>query len=193
SCLYFSNLKSAALGGAAHLVNFCSTDTIAGVLMAQRYYGCPMAGFSIPAAEHSTIISWGKNKEKEAFESILDQFLSGPVSVVSDSYDIFNACKHIWGDKLKERVMERSEDSCLVIRPDSGDPAETLIEVKKRNTLLFLPQDLLVTVFENGSLVQDYSLEEIRKNALLRDEELIPNLNHHEHELLHNHINGSIH
>lgn len=27
--------------------------------------------------------------------------------------------------------MERSEDSCLVIRPDSGDPAETLIEVNK--------------------------------------------------------------
>jgi len=49
--------------------------------------------------------------------------------VVSDSYDIFKACKHIWGDKLKERVMERSEDSPLIIRPDSGDPAETLIEV----------------------------------------------------------------
>lgn len=45
-------LQSAALGGAAHLVNFCSTDTVAGLLMAQRYYGCPMAGFSIPAAEH---------------------------------------------------------------------------------------------------------------------------------------------
>lgn len=49
--------------------------------------------------------------------------------MVSDSYDIFKACKHIWGDKLKERVMERSEDSALIIRPDSGDPAETLIEV----------------------------------------------------------------
>ncbi|KTF89756.1 hypothetical protein cypCar_00047336 [Cyprinus carpio] len=99
--------------------------------MAQRYYACPMAGFSIPAAEHSTIISWGKSREKDAFECLLDQFPSGPVAVVSDSYDIFKACKHIWGDKLKERVMERSEDSALIIRPDSGDPAETLIEVIK--------------------------------------------------------------
>lgn len=99
--------------------------------MAQRYYGCPMAGFSMPAAEHSTIISWGRSREKEAFESMLDQFPTGPVSVVSDSYDIFKACRHIWGDKLKERVIERSEDSCLIIRPDSGDPAETLIEVIK--------------------------------------------------------------
>lgn len=49
--------------------------------------------------------------------------------MVSDSYDIFKACKHIWGDKLKERVMERSEDSALIIRPDSGDPAQTLLEV----------------------------------------------------------------
>ena len=80
----------------------------------------------------STIISWGRSREKEAYERVLDQFSSGPVSVVSDSYDIFNACKHIWGEKLKERVMERSQDSCLVIRPDSGDPAETLIEVKNR-------------------------------------------------------------
>lgn len=50
--IFLSFLQSAALGGAAHLVNFCSTDTVAGLLMAQRYYGCPMAGFSIPAAEH---------------------------------------------------------------------------------------------------------------------------------------------
>ncbi|XP_016394343.1 nicotinamide phosphoribosyltransferase-like [Sinocyclocheilus rhinocerous] len=126
-----SSQESAALGGAAHLVNFCSTDTVAGLLMAQRYYACPMAGFSIPAAEHSTIISWGKSREKDAYECLLDQFPSGPVAVVSDSYDIFKACKHIWGDKLKERVMERSEDSALIIRPDSGDPAQTLIEVIK--------------------------------------------------------------
>ncbi|XP_028679932.1 nicotinamide phosphoribosyltransferase 2 [Erpetoichthys calabaricus] len=124
-----SSQESAALGGASHLVNFCSTDTVAGLLMAQQYYSCPMAGFSIPAAEHSTIISWGRNREKEAFEYLLEQFPSGPLSVVSDSYDIFKACRHIWGGKLKERVMERNEDSRLVIRPDSGDPVETIIEV----------------------------------------------------------------
>lgn len=78
---------------------------------------------------YSTIISWGRSREKEAYEYLLDQFPSGPVAVVSDSYDIFKACKHIWGDKLKDRVMERSEDSVLVIRPDSGDPTETLLEV----------------------------------------------------------------
>nr|XP_014347000.1 PREDICTED: synaptoporin isoform X5 [Latimeria chalumnae] len=124
-----SSQESAALGGVAHLVNFCSTDTVAGLLMAQQYYNCNMAGFSIPAAEHSTIISWGRDQEKEAFAYLLEQFPSGPVSVVSDSYDIFHACKHIWGGKLKEYVVERNEDSTLMIRPDSGDPTKTLIEL----------------------------------------------------------------
>ncbi|XP_026200497.1 nicotinamide phosphoribosyltransferase-like [Anabas testudineus] len=54
-------------------------------------------------------------------------------------------------------------------------------------------EDLLVTVFENGSLVKDYSLEEIRKNARLRDKDLNPTLHNHERELLHNHIiNGQL-
>ena len=33
---------------------------MAGYLCAAQYYGEEMAGWSIPAAEHSTITSWGK-------------------------------------------------------------------------------------------------------------------------------------
>ncbi|VDP47807.1 unnamed protein product [Soboliphyme baturini] len=47
-----SSVESAAIGDAAHLVNFCGTDTIAGVKLCSQYYDCSMAGFSIPAAEH---------------------------------------------------------------------------------------------------------------------------------------------
>lgn len=50
-----------------------------------------------------------------------------------------------------------------------------------------------MTVFENGILVKDYSLEEIRKNARLRDDEVNPTLHNHDQELLHNRINGVIH
>lgn len=45
-------LQSAAIGDAAHLVNFVGTDTIAGLRLCRKYYNCSMAGFSIPAAEH---------------------------------------------------------------------------------------------------------------------------------------------
>ena len=45
-----SSQESAMLGGAAHLINFMGSDTIAGIRCANKYYDCPMAGFSIPAA-----------------------------------------------------------------------------------------------------------------------------------------------
>lgn len=45
-------LQSAGIGGCSHLVNFQGTDTIAGIMTARTYYGCEIAGFSIPAAEH---------------------------------------------------------------------------------------------------------------------------------------------
>ncbi|PIO54599.1 hypothetical protein TELCIR_24033 [Teladorsagia circumcincta] len=45
-------LQSAGIGGAAHLVNFMGTDTIAGLQLCRKYYSCEMAGFSIPATEH---------------------------------------------------------------------------------------------------------------------------------------------
>uniref|UniRef100_A0A4W3HUR2 Nicotinamide phosphoribosyltransferase n=1 Tax=Callorhinchus milii TaxID=7868 RepID=A0A4W3HUR2_CALMI len=124
-----SSQESAALGGAAHLINFHSTDTVAGLIMAKEYYSCPMAGFSIPAAEHSTIISWGRDGEKKAFENLLDQFPTTPISIVSDSYDVFHACKQIWGHDLKHQVQQRTKDTMLVIRPDSGDPAKTVIQI----------------------------------------------------------------
>ena len=60
-----SSFESAALGGMAHLVNFMGSDTVSGVLAAREYYAEPMAGFSIPAAEHSTVTSWGRESEVE--------------------------------------------------------------------------------------------------------------------------------
>ncbi|CAK0890772.1 unnamed protein product [Prorocentrum cordatum] len=83
-----SSVESAGLGGAAHLVNQMGSDTVAGVNVAKAYYGADMAGFSIAAAEHSTITSWGKDKEVEAFRNMLTKFNDGLVAVVSDSYNI---------------------------------------------------------------------------------------------------------
>lgn len=117
-----SSAESAALGGAAHLVNFMGTDTISGVLAARAYYHEPMAGFSIPAAEHSTITSWGREREVDAYRNMLRQFAKpgAIVAVVSDSYDIFHAISEHWGKTLREEVI--ASGATVVIRPDSGDP-----------------------------------------------------------------------
>lgn len=59
---------------------------------------------------------------------MLVQFQNSPVSVVSDSYNVYEVCEKIWGEKLKDEVMKRGKNF-LVIRPDSGDPASTVVKV----------------------------------------------------------------
>lgn len=121
-----SSAESAALGGMAHLVNFKGTDTLLGVLAAREYYGEAMAGFSIPAAEHSTITAWGREHEVDAYRNMLRQFArpGAVVACVSDSYDLFHAIEAMWGGALREEVI--ASGATIVIRPDSGDPAEVV-------------------------------------------------------------------
>jgi nicotinamide phosphoribosyltransferase len=122
-----SSVETAGVGGAAHLVNFQGTDTMAGLIVARKYYAAEMPGHSIPAAEHSTQTSWGRDHEVDAMRNMLTQFPTGLVAVVSDSYDIFNACKNLWGGELKAEVLAR--DGVLVVRPDSGDPPTIVCQV----------------------------------------------------------------
>lgn len=117
-----SSAQSAAIGGAAHLVNFRGTDTVAALRLAAACYHEPMAGFSIPAAEHSTITSWGRDGEVAAYRNLLAQFArpGAIVAVVSDSYDVFHAIREHWGRTLRQAVIDSG--ATVVIRPDSGDP-----------------------------------------------------------------------
>ncbi len=127
-----SSEESAAIGGVAHLVNFMGTDTISGLIAAKRFYDADMAGFSIPAAEHSTITSWGKENESAAYANMIQQF-AGPekiVAVVSDSYDLWNAIDNLWGGELKAAV--ENNGGTVVVRPDSGDPVTVVCEAIER-------------------------------------------------------------
>jgi len=123
-----SSHETAAIGGCAHLVNFLGSDTYAGVRLARRIYGERMAGFSIPAAEHSTITSWGRANEEQAFENMLDQFAK-PGKVVAmpvDSYDVYRALREMLGTNLKAKIEQSG--ALVVARPDSGDPAVVPVE-----------------------------------------------------------------
>ena len=131
-----TSFEQAGIGGTAHLVNFMGTDTVSAVLYARRYYGAEMAGFSIPASEHSTMTSWGQEHEAEAYGNMIDKFGGkGLYAVVSDSYDINNAVSEIWGKQLKDRVQ--SAGGTLVVRPDSGDPVETPVQVVRQLAYAF--------------------------------------------------------
>jgi nicotinamide phosphoribosyltransferase len=119
-----SSVESAGLGGAGHLVNFKGTDTIVAITYAQRYYGAGMAGFSVPASEHSVMCSLGEEGEIDMVRRLIQKYPKGILSVVSDSYNITNAIK-TYGTVLKEEILAR--DGKFVVRPDSprfkGDKA----------------------------------------------------------------------
>jgi nicotinamide phosphoribosyltransferase len=139
-----SSVQSAGIGGAAHLINFMGTDTVAAITFIQEYYTPDgMFGFSIPAAEHSTITSWGRDNETDAYRNMLQQYPEGLVAVVSDSYDIYNACEHIWGEVLKDEILQRN--GTLVVRPDSGEPKDVVLKCTQ-----ILGEKIGFTVNEKG-------------------------------------------
>jgi nicotinamide phosphoribosyltransferase len=125
-----SSAETATLGGMAHLVNFMGTDTFEAVEGVMAYYNTEeVVGFSIPASEHASTTSWGRENEILAFENMLKQFgAPGKIfACVSDSYDIYAAARELWGEKLKDKVIESG--ATLVVRPDSGDPETVPVEV----------------------------------------------------------------
>jgi nicotinamide phosphoribosyltransferase len=124
-----SSSESAALGGMAHLVNFQGTDTVEALVAARQFYGAHMAGFSIPAMEHSTVTAWGRDGETQAYENMMQQFARPGtlLACVSDSYDLWNAVGNIWGHTLRDQVQQSG--ATIVVRPDSGDPLMVPIQV----------------------------------------------------------------
>ena len=126
-CRGVSSYETAAIGGCAHLVSFAGSDTVPGIIMARKIYKEVMAAFSIPASEHSTITSWGREREVDAYRNLINAFGGeGKIfACVSDSYDLFNAIDEHWGKTLRQEVIDSK--AVVVIRPDSGEPATIVL------------------------------------------------------------------
>ena len=132
-----ATLEQSRLGSAAHLLSFLGSDSVEGIRCANHYYHCDMAGYSIPATEHSTMTAWGEEGELDAMENYVRKYLlerevpdgtPRMAACVSDSYDVFRAVRDYWcGDRLLPLI--KKSGGTLVIRPDSGDPVEILTEV----------------------------------------------------------------
>lgn len=130
-----TSIESAMIGGAAHNTCFLGTDTVIANRLLRKFYkgGTGFLNGSVPATEHSTITSWGKENEKAAYENFLDVFLNPEskykvdmASCVSDSYNIFDALENIWGEDLKDKII--SYGGKLIARPDSGDPLYSVLD-----------------------------------------------------------------
>ena len=131
-CRGASSFESAKIGGMAHLVNFMGTDTVPALIAGREYYHSDMAGFSIPAMEHSTVTAWGHENDGEtkAYRNMISNH--SMFSIVCDSYDMENAVRNIFGGFELKPLITRGEPypfKKLVVRPDSGDPIEVTLQV----------------------------------------------------------------
>jgi nicotinamide phosphoribosyltransferase len=128
------DMTTAAFNGAAHLVSSMGTDTVVAVQALEFAYNIRMAGYSIPASEHSTTTTHGPDGEIQLITQMFDAYAKpGAIfATVADSYDIMNFIRN-YTPLFKERLIESG--ATWVIRPDSGDPikmpVQCVIELEK--------------------------------------------------------------
>jgi nicotinamide phosphoribosyltransferase len=129
-----SGLHDAVKSGAAHLLSFTGTDTIAAIDYVEEYYGAnaetELIGGSVPATEHSVMCMGGEEDEVETIRRLVqDLYPSGVVSIVSDTWDLWEVLT-VFAANLKDIIEARQPDALglakVVFRPDSGDPVKIL-------------------------------------------------------------------
>ncbi len=123
-----SSFQSALVSGAAHLLYFKGTDTVAAIDFLEKFYGADadkeMIGVSVPATEHSVMCMGGADDEIGTFDRLITHlYPKGIVSVVSDTWDFWRVLTE-YAVTLKDKIMAR--DGKLVFRPDSGDPVKII-------------------------------------------------------------------
>jgi nicotinic acid phosphoribosyltransferase len=118
-----TSVEQSVIGGSAHLVNFEGSDTMSAAYYAQMHLneGRPVAT-SIPATEHSIMTSW--MTEREAIDCLIEEFGSGVFACVMDSYDYARALSEVLPSIATKKL---SKGGLMVLRPDSGDPVETVL------------------------------------------------------------------
>lgn len=130
-----SGLDTAAASGAAHLLSFKGSDSLGAMDFVRRYYNSSFGAEngqvlgSIPASEHAVMCAGGPEGEAGTFRHILEQNPTGNISLVSDGYDLWHVLQVIL-PSLKDLITTR--DGNVVIRPDSGDPADIVCGTSTR-------------------------------------------------------------
>lgn len=136
-----SGRKDAAINGAAFLLSSCGTDTIPAIELLEDFYNADCTkefiAASVPASEHSiACLGTAVKGELESYRKwITVDYPTGIVSLVSDTYDYWKVLTE-YLPALKADILARPVNaiglSKVVIRPDSGNPADIIcgIEIK---------------------------------------------------------------
>ena len=123
-----AGMEAAVMSASAHLLSFSGTDTIPCIDFLEEYYNAnsdtELIGGSVAATEHSVMCMGTNTGEQETFKRLITEvYPNGIVSIVSDTWDLWKVLTE-YLPNLKEEVLAR--DGKVVIRPDSGDPADII-------------------------------------------------------------------
>ena len=124
-----SSEETARICGASALGLFKGSDTFGAVQLLRNYYGEPMAAHSVIATEHSVVCLFERDHEYDAYGYWIGNIPTGILSLVSDTYNIYNVCDFILPGH-KEKILARKNpdgsQAKVVVRLDSGDPIEVM-------------------------------------------------------------------
>ncbi len=165
-----SSGESAAVGGAAHLKNFLGTDTVEALVAVEAIYGEDLddfiAGFSIPAREHSTTTIYKEMGEDLAFLNSIENWGGGLYACVMDSYDYDAAMERVSTGRFKELII--SKGGTFIARPDSGVPVDVVmrgLEILGRNVGYTINRKGYKVLHPSYRIIQGdgVNIEEIRR------------------------------
>jgi nicotinamide phosphoribosyltransferase len=119
-----SSVESAITSGMGHLLSVTGSDNIPAIYQLEKSYsGSGLIGASIPATEHSVMCMGNKENEVDTFRRLLTLYPEGNLAIVSDTWDLWDVAE-FYLPVLRDLIMSRNGK--LVIRPDSGNPADIL-------------------------------------------------------------------
>ncbi|WP_417354340.1 nicotinate phosphoribosyltransferase [Flavobacterium sp.] len=121
-------VEAAVTSAAGHLLSFTGTDTIPAIDFLEEYYNADsdkeLIGGSVAATEHSVMCMGTNEGEYETFKRLIcEVYPKGIVSIVSDTWDLWKVLQD-YLPRLKNEIDNR--EGKVVVRPDSGDPADIL-------------------------------------------------------------------
>lgn len=153
-----AGIEAAAASGAGHLLSFTGSDNLNVVNFVNDYYAGDNGLIlgSVPATEHSVMCAGGSDEgeEQATFEHVLSLYPAGIVSVVSDTWNLWNVLTNIL-PAIKDLVLAR--DGKLVVRPDSGDPVDIITGA---------PRGLILDDLEDGAEFEDAPEEPRHKGVI---------------------------
>jgi nicotinamide phosphoribosyltransferase len=123
-----AGLEAGMIASAGHLLSFTGTDTLPAIDFLEEYYNAnsdqELIAGSVAATEHSVMCMGTTSGEFDTYKRLITEiYPSGIVSIVSDTWDLWKVLTDII-PALKNEILAR--DGKVVIRPDSGDPADIL-------------------------------------------------------------------